>query len=174
MKANHTVFLTRTAILLALALIFQIGLRALPFAQPFVGPLVNFVLIFAAIFVGTLSGVLIGILTPLIAFVVGIMPLFPVVPFIMIGNALLVIVFSIIKKIAGPYGEYIGVFCGALAKFAFLAISVRHIITLFIKVPPPVVVALSLPQLYTALTGGLAAIIVAKIFSRAFKGIKSS
>lgn len=166
---NSTTFITRTGILLALALVFQIGLRTIPFAQPFVGPLVNFVLIFAAIFVGMASGVIIGMLTPLIAFIVGIMPLFPVVPFIMIGNALMVIAFSVTRKLLGYYGDYIGVACGAFIKFAFLALSVRYIITLFISVPPPIVVALSLPQFYTAMTGGLGAIIVSKIYLRAVK-----
>lgn len=169
-----TTFITRTAILLALALIFQVGLRTIPFAQPFVGPLVNFVLIFAAVFVGMASGVIIGMLTPLIAFVLGIMPLFPVVPFIMLGNALMVIAFSVTRKVSGYYGDYMGVAFGAFVKFVFLALSVRYVITLFITVPPPIIVALSLPQLYTAITGGLGAVIVAKIFSRTVLNINQN
>ena len=90
MKHNMNHF-TRTAVLLSLALIFQIGFNQ--FAQPAVGPLVNMTLIVATLIVGPLSATLIGVLTPLVAFLLGIMPLLPIVPFIMIGNAIFVFSF---------------------------------------------------------------------------------
>ncbi|RKD32082.1 ECF transporter S component [Thermohalobacter berrensis] len=162
MKRNSTAtYLVRTAILLALALVFQIGFRA--FAQPLVGPLVNMVLILSAALVGTVSGVLVGCFTPLIAFAFGIMPLFPLVPFIMIGNSLLVIVFNAIRTRVSNYGDYVGIVVAAFVKFVFLAFSVRQLLSLFIpKVPPKIIAAFSLPQLFTALIGGIVALIVIK------------
>ncbi len=76
---NHFSFkyMVRTALLLALALVFQIGFSQ--FAQPVVGPLVNMTLFIATITVGTISAIIVGSLTPLVAFMLGIMPLFPVV-----------------------------------------------------------------------------------------------
>ncbi|WP_246451773.1 ECF transporter S component [Alkalicella caledoniensis] len=163
---KDTIFITRTGLLLALALVFQLGFRL--FAQPVVGPMVNFVLIFSAIYVGTLSGVIIGALTPLIAFMVGIMPLFPVVPFVMIGNALLVIVFNYIRQKIRLNTNYVAVVVGALVKYGFLAISARYMVGLFIPVvPPPLVASLSLPQLYTALVGGGLAVVVAEVVGKA-------
>ncbi len=163
---KKTTFITRTGILLALALIFQIGFRA--FAQPLVGPMVNFVLLFSAITVGTVSGVLIGIATPLIAFFAGITPLFPVVPFIIIGNVLLVMVFNYIRYKIKWYPEYAALVMAALVKFGFLAFSIRYLVILFVpKVPPALMAALSLPQLYTALIGGILAIVLSKAVFKA-------
>ncbi|MTI70295.1 MAG: ECF transporter S component [Firmicutes bacterium] len=168
MKKISTAYITRTGLLLALALIFQIGFRG--FAQPAVGPLVNLTLILSAGIVGTLAGVIVGCLTPLIAFFVGIMPLFPLVPFIMIGNTLLVIIFNLIRKRISLGGEYVGLALAALGKFLFLAFSVRYLLNLFIpKVPPKLIAMFWLPQLYTALVGGIVAVIVMKLIPDSLK-----
>lgn len=166
-KKVTTMYITRTGILLALALIFQLGFQS--FAQPIVGPLVNLVLILSAALVGTLSGVVIGCFTPLIASMVGILKLAPMVPFIMIGNSILVILFNLVRKRISKGREYIGLVVAALGKFAFLAFSVRYLVILFMpKVPSQVIAAFSLPQLYTALAGGIVAIIIMKLIPKSF------
>jgi ECF-type transporter family protein len=163
-----TTYIARTGLLLALALIFQIGFRYV--SQPLVGPMVNFTLIIGAGLVGTTSGVIVGCLTPLIAFFFGIMPLFPLVPFVMIGNSLFVLIFNIIRRNMNILGDIAGVTVAALVKSAFLAISVRYLVTLIVpKIPSKIIVAFSLPQLYTALIGGFLAIIIIKLIR---KGVK--
>lgn len=169
-KRNPIVFLTRTAILLSLALTFQIWLRT--FAQPIVGPMVNFILIFSALFVGTTSGVLIGGATPLVAFMVGITPIFPVVPFLMIGNALFVVLFNLTRNKATLYPEYSALLLAAISKYVFLTLSARYLLVLLVpNLPPQLVAALSLPQLYTALFGGTMAILLSKIVEKAIKDV---
>ncbi|WP_350343913.1 ECF transporter S component [Proteinivorax tanatarense] len=168
----NTNYLVKTALLLALALVFQIGFSQ--FAQPAVGPLVNMTLFLAAITVGTMSGILVGSLTPLIAFMLGIMPLFPLVVFIIVGNIILVTLFSIVQKAIKIdrhiIKQAIGVLCGAIVKFAFLAISVRYFVTFFIEeVPPHLIEMLTFPQLYTALVGGALALLLAKRIQPYFK-----
>ncbi|GAB6109655.1 ECF transporter S component [Fusibacter bizertensis] len=161
---NTMTKLTRTAVLLSLALIFQIGFNQ--FAQPAVGPLVNMTLIIAAIIVGPFPAIIIGCLTPLVAFFLGIMPLLPVVPFIMIGNILYVLVFSLFEGKVGQFSSWIGIIVAAVIKAGFLAISIRYLIVLFVeKVPPKLIVAFSLPQLYTAIIGGVLAIIISHYLS---------
>ncbi|SHJ85372.1 hypothetical protein SAMN02745227_00873 [Anaerobranca californiensis DSM 14826] len=163
---KNTVFITRTAIFLALALVFQIYFRT--FAQPVVGPLVNFVLFLTTMLVGITSAIIVGSLTPLIAFSFGIMPLFPVVPFIMVGNILMVAIYYFISKNSPGYlSTFLGVLAAAFGKFLFLALAIRYVAPLFLpQVPPPIVQALSLPQFYTALTGGILSILVAKGLER--------
>lgn len=163
---KNTVFITRTAIFLALALVFQIYFRT--FAQPVVGPLVNFVLFLSTMLVGVTSAIIVGALTPLIAFSFGIMPLFPVVPFIMVGNILMVLIYYFASNnLQGYLSNFLGILLAAFGKFLFLALSIRYVVPLFLpQVPPPIVQALSLPQLYTALTGGVLAILVAKGLER--------
>ncbi|MGO1370461.1 MAG: ECF transporter S component [Senegalia sp. (in: firmicutes)] len=158
--------LVRTALLLALALVFQIGFRQ--FAQPIVGPLLNMTLILAALMIGPTSAVIIGTLTPIIAFSVGIIGLAPLIPIIVIGNILFVLAFFYINNINMKYSNWIALVISALIKFGFLALSVRMILPLFIpKVPMPIIAAFTLPQLYTAIIGGILAIVIYPLINRA-------
>ncbi|HCX64777.1 MAG TPA: ECF transporter S component [Eubacteriaceae bacterium] len=148
-------FITKTGFLLAIALVVQIGLA--PFSQFVVGPLVNMVLLLAVILVGPWGAVTVGCLTPIVAFSVGIMGLLPVVPLIMLGNCVYVLVFWIL----GRNRRLIALIVSALAKFAVLAGGVRLLAWVFIpNLPAPVIATLSLPQLYTALLGGVVALLL--------------
>ncbi|MCF6095511.1 ECF transporter S component [Thermovorax subterraneus] len=157
---KDTRFLTRTALLLALTLIVQY----LKMPQIITGSLVNAMLAIAGEMVNPMSGVTIGLLTPLIAILIGILKFPPMVPFIMVGNALYVWLFSIQKntvlKIALP----------SLAKYAWLSISAVYILKwVGVKVPQPVIQAFTLPQLMTASIGatiGMAAAFVLKKIAR--------
>ncbi|MFW6308716.1 MAG: ECF transporter S component [bacterium] len=152
-EKSRTQWLTRTAIMLAIALVFQLG----GFHQFITGPVVNMVLYFSALVLGAGSGVVIGLLTPLIAFLVGILkaPLVLIIPFIMAGNALLVIIFYLLKE----KSIFLGVIVASLAKFLLLGGAVR----LIVDVPEKVGQAFFYPQLVTALAGGVLAWIVYKI-----------
>lgn len=153
-----TEFITRTAILLALALVFQMGLKGV--GQPLVGPLVNFVLIISVITTDVLSGIIVGSLTPLIAFVFGIMGFLPVVPFIIGGNILYVLSFDFFRKRLQKTGNVFGIILSSIIKYVFLTITVKYLVTLFAVVPPKVIAAFSIPQLYNALIGGSLALII--------------
>ncbi|MBF7096810.1 ECF transporter S component [Alkalibacter mobilis] len=148
-------FITKTGLLLALALVIQIGLA--PFAQPVVGPLINMLLILSVILVGPWGAVVVGSLTPIIAFLVGIMGLFPVVPVIILGNC----AYSLVFWVFGRKNRIIGLIIAAVLKFIVLAGGVRLLAMFFMpNLPAPVIATLSLPQLYTALVGGSVALLV--------------
>ncbi len=168
-KKMNTTYIVRTGLLLALALIFQIGFKG----QVIVGPMINFVLIASTLTVGMLSGVVIGCFTPLIAILVGVIQPFlaPQIPFIIIGNLTLVILFAIIKKRMQKGGEYLGLALGSLLKFGVLAGSIRLIINFFshsipAKAIPTIVGVFTIPQLYNAIIGGILAIIVVKLLPK--------
>jgi uncharacterized YccA/Bax inhibitor family protein len=149
-------WLTRTALLLAITLAFQM----LGFPQMITGPAVNAMLLLSGTYVGVLGGIIIGLLTPWIAFARGILasPLGPMIPFIMAGNAFLVIAYTISRNLLGKgyTGSGIGIVVGAIAKFLILSYAVR----LIVSVPPPVAKAMQTPQLFTAISGGIIALIV--------------
>lgn len=150
-------FITRTAVLLALTLAFQM----LRMPQFFTGPAVNAMLFVAAGVVGIIGGVIIGALTPWIAFVNGILPppLAPAIPFIMLGNAALVACFALLRRTESAAVTALGIAAAAVVKFLILTTAVRFLI----NVPPKVSVMLQVPQLYTALAGGAIAWIVLKL-----------
>jgi len=143
-------FLTYTAVLLAVALVFQMG----GFPQPVTGPLVNMVLYIAVLFVGTISGVVVGIFTPIIAYIRGILPppLMPIIPFIALGNAVLCILFGMFKD-----KTYVGALISAsMVKFLILFLAVKFLV----DIPEAAAQMMSFPQLLTALGGGFLAFLV--------------
>lgn len=158
-----------TATMLAIALVFQLGFAQ--FSQPLVGPLVNMTLILATALVGIPAGILIGCCTPIAAFALGIMPFLPVLPVVAVGNVVLVLLFGLIRHLAGNskpmkpgWLDILAVVAAALGKFGVLALAIRFAVPLLIpKVPAALVQAFSLPQLFTALIGGVMALLLLRI-----------
>ncbi|MFY9174630.1 MAG: ECF transporter S component [Peptococcia bacterium] len=157
-----TKILTRSAVLLALALVVQLG----KFPQPVTGPAINGILFIASAVVGPISGILIGLLTPIVAFAVGIMPFAPAMVIIMLGNATLAIVYGLLAK-----RQILALVAAAVGKFLVMAAMVKYIFPLLfgIAIPAKVTTMLTLPQLYTALIGAVAAFIILKLISHLFK-----
>ncbi|NPV53766.1 MAG: ECF transporter S component [Firmicutes bacterium] len=158
-------FITQTAVLLAITLAVQ--MLGLP--QPFTGPAVNAMLLLTCIYVGIAGGVIVGLLTPWIAFLRGILapPLAPMIPFIMLGNAVLVIVFGLARRFwgKGVAGSAAGIVIGAIVKYLVLSSAVRFLV----EVPPKIAVAMQTPQLVTALVGGVAALVIERALNAALR-----
>ncbi len=147
---GNTIWIARTALMLALTVVIQ--MFGLP--QWFTGPAVNAMLLLAAGLINPAAGVMVGLFTPVIAVWRGILPpmLTPVVPFIAAGNAIYVLVFVMLER----WHPYIGVATAAFAKFALLAAAVR----LVVEVPAAIAQMMQLPQLVTALVGGAGALAI--------------
>ncbi len=156
MQHTNIKWISRTAFLLAIALVFQMG----GFPQFITGPLVNTVLYLAAVIVGWQGGILIGIFTPIIAAMRGILPppLAPLIPFIALGNAILVILFFWLKS----KNNILAIIIASSAKFLILVSAVK----ILVQVPPAIAQMMSFPQLITALVGGFIALLIVKIFKK--------
>lgn len=139
--------ITRIALLLALAVTVQ-QLKI----QWLTGPGVNAILLLAAAYTDVYSASILGMVTPVMALLFGVMPLAVVVPFIMVSN----IVYIVIYKWQFPNNSFVAISMAAIVKFLVLTIAVKFIIS----VPPGVAYALSTPQLFTAVTGGIIATII--------------
>lgn len=161
----NTRFLTRTAILLALTL----ALQMMGFPQHITGPGVNAMLMLSAIYVGPVGGVAIGALTPGIAFMRDILPdsLGPAIPFIMLGNVSIVLVFWLVRRALGDMvGSVAGVVVGSVVKYLVIAGAVQFLLNL---PAGPAGKLLQISQLYTAFIGGALAIIVDRLLRRSLK-----
>ena len=130
--------------------------------QFIVGPIVNAVLFISAATLGTASAIMIGLIPSVISISVGLLPavLAPVIPFIMISNAVLVSVFAILKK----RNFFLGVIVASIVKYLFLYVTSSVVIGLLLKkaVASQVAQMMSWPQLVTALVGGLIAFLFLK------------
>jgi len=151
---------TRWVALTAVLLALTVAVQMLGLPQPVTGPAVNAMLILSGLIAGPLSGIIVGAFTPIIALWRGILaaPLAPMVPFIALGNALLVLVFVLLHR----RQLYVAIAAAALVKFLVLSTAVRLIVT----VPEPVALAMQFPQLATALAGGVVAVIIYRLLDR--------
>jgi len=90
-----------TAILLALTIVFQLLRPVLGGSNPvstyIIGSLVNLTLIVAACAVGLISGIAVAVVAPLFALLQGHATL-PMVPWIMLGNLVLVLLFALFAQ----------------------------------------------------------------------------
>ena len=144
---------------LILGLLICIAVAApLLFRQQFItGTIVNASLILGVCLLGSRDGLLIGLIPSSFALATGLLPaaLAPLIPFIIVGNAILVLTFAYFSK----FNFWAGVIIGSVLKFAFLYAISFVVIGLLINKQVATVVAqmMSWPQLITALCGGIVA-----------------
>ncbi len=135
-------------------------------AQALTGTLVNAALFLAVALLGVGPALLLGILPSVISSVTGLLPaaLWPMVPFIILSNALLVVSF----RACGRQSYWRGVLAGSVLKFILLAGTSSFVIGAFVSQPVADKLALmmSWPQLFTALTGGILAHFVLGVVRR--------
>ena len=145
--------LTKAAVLLAIAIVFQLT----KMGQYVTGIGINAVLITAVGVCGLSWAAAIGLMTPMLAVLLGVQPPATVVlvPFIIAGNIVYAALFRVLKR----YNEYIGVIVAAFAKFILLYTAANIIVN---KLPAPIKLAFSFPQLITAAVGGAIAIVILK------------
>jgi len=164
MEKVKTISLTKVG---SKALLFAVFL-AIALAAPFIGvqiitgSIVNAVLFVSTGLLGITSGILIGFLPSIISLFAGLFPVtfYPMVPYIIIGNAILVLTFGVLAK----KHFVLGVILAAFLKFLFLFLSSSLVVSFFVgdSFPKAVVAMMGYPQLITALAGGVIAFFVSK------------
>lgn len=172
----NTQQISRLIFLIALTVIIE--MLGLP--QPVTGPLVNMMLFITTLVLTPLAGIILGSLTPVIAALRGQLPgfLIPMVPFIIVGNAILVLVFSGIRRLLQRVENksniilslpvWLGILGGSFLKFVWLFYSATLLLPLLIRKPLPetVIAMMAMPQFITALIGGLLAVVILNLLKR--------
>lgn len=171
MKTN-TKYLTLNAILIALAISIQLVGRSIPsVSQGFVGPFINAILIVSLLFTNVKYASMVAIITPITALLTA--QLNPAmgffVPFICLGNVIFVILFSIVNIGKNPWIlNGLKLLFAALGKYLLLSLSATKVIVWLnlgvnAKILDKLAIAMGLPQLYTALVGGIIGIFIYKL-----------
>jgi hypothetical protein len=179
--SKKVLWITRTAVMIALLIAAQSFSAAM--GQMVTGSLVNLILIVSVMAFGWGTGFTVAILSPVFAKFLGIGPqLWPFIPFIALGNAVLVCVWRAVGELkigAKKFISYIAAaIAGALAKFIVLYLTVVKIVIPFLVTLPEQQAAVmsnmfSLPQLITAsIGGGIAAIALPLILPSVLKDKK--
>jgi len=156
MKTKSLLFIgekTKEVVFL-LSLLFVATFIPLLGNQAVTGPIVNATLFLAVYFVGVKGAMAVAVLPSVVALGVGgLLPpaAFPMVPFIMIANIVLVLVFN---RFSGHFWK--GVFIASFCKFVFLSFVSLVVFGSLLAgvVPEQVIIMMSWPQFLTALFGG--------------------
>jgi len=178
-----TRFLTRTALLLSIALISQVfghdlavGLGLETYQMLFVGPFVNLCLLVATAYAGLWSGIAVAVLAPLGAYALGVQtePVFLAV--VSVANLILVLTFAVadhaaisLKHRPKLVVRSIGILVGAALKTAWLWGGVLVYIRLFAMkdaLRDSMRFNFSWPQAVTVLVGGAFALGILLLLER--------
>jgi len=173
MEKIKTLILNKKMVINLTAVLFLTGvitIAPLFHFQPVTGPIVNAILFISVCLLGIEHALLIGLIPSVIALSTGLLPaiLAPMIPFIMLSNAILIITFAHLRN----KNYWLGIIVASVLKFIFLFTTSSVVINLLLKKEIAVKVAsiMSWPQLVTALAGG----VIAYIFLSSFKKIKNN
>lgn len=169
-------WITRTAVLAALLIVMQASTSA--FGSTLVtGSVVNLILIISVMTCGLSTGLTVAAISPICAKFIGIGPFWTLIPFIILGNLVLVLLWHLIgnrKFGRANMPHIVALVAAAASKFAVLYIGIVQIaVPVFLKLPQPKAAVISntfsVPQLITALIGGALAFIILPVLKRAVK-----
>ena len=172
-------WITETAIMLALLVTLQALTK--PMGQLVTGSCVNAVLAVSALVGGLSCGLTVAVISPVLAYLLGIAPQILTVPAIMVGNAVYVVLLSVLAdktgknivkqvtawvaaaaaKFAALYAIVVLLICGVLSE-SLLASGVMK--APMLKALPA---TFSWPQLFTALIGGAVALLIVPVLHKA-------
>lgn len=177
-KRQRILWITRTAVFIALLIVLQAATAALGNAI-LTGSIVNLLLITSVMTCGLASGLAVAVVSPVAAKLFGIGPLWSILPFIAAGNAALVLTWHFLgnRSIAGKrYLAYLAaLIAAAVVKFLVLYVGIVKIaIPKLLDLPEQQATVVShmfsLPQLITALSGGALAIVLFPRLQKAVAG----
>ncbi len=158
---SNAYWICGTAVFIALLVVGQIATSAL--GNQFVtGSVNNLLMILSVTTLGLSSGLICGVFSPILAKLLGIGPLWGLIPFIIAGNVTLVLAWHFIdnRQTANKHAaRAAALICAAIAKSLVLYVGIVKIaVPLLLRLPEPqasvITNMFSLVQLLTALTGG--------------------
>lgn len=177
MIREKTLWITRTAVIIALLIVLQTATAALG-STIITGSVVNMLLIVSVMTCGIMSGLCVAVISPVLAKLIGIGPLWSLIPFIVAGNMILVLIWHFAGNRHWRQkhtAQVIALAAAALAKFLILYVGIVQIaVPLLLGLPEPQAAVISnmfsLSQFLTALLGGGMALLVLPTLKKARKG----
>lgn len=174
--SKKVLWITRTAVLTALLVVMQVITSSLGNTLV-TGSIVNLILIISVITCGMLTGVTVAVISPICAKFLGIGPFWSFIPFIVLGNIVLVLVWHYIGNrdtAINRLSYIIALVVASVSKFLVLYFGIVKIaIPVILQLPEPKASVISkifsVPQIFTATIGGVIAIIMLPILKRSIK-----
>ncbi len=173
---KRILWITHTAVFIALLIVLQAATA--PLGNTLItGIVVNLLLIVSVMTCGPASGLTVGLVSPIVAKFIGIGPLWVLIPFIAAGNSVLVLIWHFLgnRNKDRKYAAYItAIIAAAVAKFLVLYLGIVKIaVPLFLGLPEQQAAVVSqlfsIPQLITALAGGIIATVILPTIKKAVR-----
>lgn len=166
-------WITRSAVFIALLIVSQA--TTAQFGNIFItGSVVNLILVVAVMTCGLAPGVTVAAISPIVARFLGIGPLWSLVPFIAAGNIALVLLWHYIGNWHMGHkhaAHLVAAVTAATAKFLVLYVGIVRVIVPILGLPEQqaavISIVFSIPQLITALIGGVLATIILPVLKSA-------
>ena len=175
MKHKGVLWITRSAVLIALLITTQTLTASM--SQFVTGPLVNMILVISVMVGGFSTGATVGFVSHFFAKLLGIGPLWTLVPIVSASNVLFVLVWHLIGNrsiVNKSVSRVMALVAAAICKFGFLYIGVVQIALPMLGLPegPTATISavFSINQFFTALIGGALALAILPIIEKAVKG----
>ncbi|ARP50341.1 MULTISPECIES: ECF transporter S component [Caproicibacterium] len=173
-QKKETLWITQTAVCIALLVGLQAATAPLG-STILTGSIVNYLLVVSVMLCGVRSGCIVAVVSPIVAKLFGIGPLWALVPFIMAGNLVLVLLWSLIAKNESSRKFFRGaaaVVLSAVGKFLVLyfgivKLAVPYILKLKGTKANVISMMFSYPQLLTAVIGGIVAALTLPLLKKA-------
>ena len=166
---SKTIALNKDLAIISAKFIALLGLATFSpffFNQSITGVIVNAVLIITTVLIGFRSAFLVAVTPSIIAYSIGFSPsaLLPMVPFIMVGNLILIFVFYFFYK----KNYWLASATAAFLKFTFLFLTSRLIAVYFLPeaMATKISVMMGAPQFFTAIGGAVVAFIFLKFIKK--------
>lgn len=162
-QKEKMLWMTRTAVFAALLVVLQAATAPLG-STILTGTLVNALLAASAMTCGAMSGATVAVISPFLAKLLGIGPLWAIIPFIALGNIVYVLAWHFLGN--RDSGSVYALAAAAIAKFLVLYLGIVRVALPLLGLPQPQAALVShlfsFPQLVTALSGGAAALPVVR------------
>lgn len=182
---KKVLWITQTAVMLAMLIALQAITK--PLGQLVTGSCVNAVLAVTVLLIGLSSGITVSVISPVFAFLFGIAPNFVTVLPIMIANVCFVVLLHLIAGKGKPFWRQAAalivaaavkfgvlyflvviVICG-LAQGLLLGQKIGDIVVLAPPMLDMLPAMFTWPQLFTALIGGGAALLIVPVLKKALR-----
>ena len=172
MRNKSVLWITTTAVFIALLIGMQVATA--PLGQLVTGSLVNLILIVAVMTGGFTSGLTVAFVSPVFAKLLGVGPLWAIIPFIIAGNVVLILAWHFMGKIKlsnRHIVRFVSLIVAALCKYIVLFVGIVQVaVPLFLNLPEAqravVSKMFSFPQLLTALIGGALATAILPVLEK--------
>ena len=174
MKNKGVLWIAETAIFIALIVVAQMTTSA--FSTLITGSLVNLILIVSVMMCGLSSGIVVALVSPILAKLFGIGPHEFLIPFIMLGNLVLILIWNAMGHKKFLVNRYItrivtiiaaaGLKCLTLY-VGIVLVALPFLLNLPAEKEAVISATFSLPQFFTALIGGALAFCILPLIEKA-------